>query len=56
MLWAFNRFGPGLFEAPVSATLLLMATLLATLTGMLAAMLPARRAAAMDPVQAIAHG
>jgi len=56
MLWAFNRFGPGLFEASVSATLLLMATLLATLTGMLAAMLPARRAAAMDPVQAIAHG
>jgi len=56
MLFAFNRFGPGLFQAPVSPQLLLMASLLATLTGMLAAMVPARRAAAMDPVQAIAHG
>lgn len=56
MLWAFNRFGPGLFPVPLSPTLLLMASVLATVTGMLAAMVPARRAAAMDPVEAIRHG
>lgn len=56
LLWAFNRFGPGLFEAPLSFGLLVMATVLATATGMVAASLPARRAAAMDPVEAIRHG
>lgn len=56
MLWAFNRFGPGLFAVPLSPKLLLVASALATVTGMLAAMVPARRAAAMDPVEAIRHG
>jgi lipoprotein-releasing system permease protein len=56
MLWAFNRFGPGLFAVPLSPMLLLVASVLATVTGMLAAMVPARRAAAMDPVEAIRHG
>lgn len=56
MLWAFNTFGPGLFAAPLSPALLAWATLLATVTGMLAATAPARRAAALDPVEAIARG
>jgi lipoprotein-releasing system permease protein len=56
MLWAFNTFGPGLFAVPLSASLLAWATLLATVTGMLAATAPARRAAALDPVEAIARG
>jgi lipoprotein-releasing system permease protein len=55
MLWAFNRFGPRLFDAPVSWQLLVGATALATLTGVAAAAIPARRAAAMDPVEAIRH-
>ena len=56
MLWAFNTFGPGLFAVPLSASLLTWATVLATVTGMLAATAPARRAAALDPVEAIARG
>lgn len=56
MLWAFNTFGPGLFAVPLSPGLLAWATLLATVTGMLAATAPARRAAALDPVEAIARG
>lgn len=56
MLWAFNSFGPGLFSAPLSPSLLAWATVLATVTGMLAATVPARRAAALDPVEAIARG
>ena len=56
MLWAFNTFGPGLFAVPLSASLLAWATVLATVTGMLAATAPARRAAALDPVEAIARG
>ena len=56
MLWAFNAFGPGLFAVPLSPALLAWATLLATVTGMLAATAPARRAAALDPVEAIARG
>ena len=56
MLGAFNTFGPGLFAVPLPASLLAWATLLATVTGMLAATAPARRAAALDPVEAIARG
>ena len=47
---------PGLFAVPLSASLLAWATVLATFTGMLAATAPARRAAALDPVEAIARG
>lgn len=53
LVWAFNTFGPRLFEIPLDARLMLAAVMLATLTGVLAAAVPARRAAALDPAAAI---
>ena len=53
MVWLFNNLGPGLFFIPLSPVLLLSASLLATVTGIIAAAIPARRAARMDPVEAI---
>jgi len=55
LVGAFNTFGPKLFFIPVSPWLLLAAALLATLTGIVSAAIPARRAAGMDPVEAIRH-
>jgi len=55
LVWVFNSFGPGLFYIPVSIELVMLAVLLATLTGVLAAAVPSRRAAALDPVEAIRH-
>ena len=55
LVWVFNTFGPGLFYIPISIELVIVALLLATLTGVLAAAIPARRAAALDPVEAIRH-
>lgn len=55
LVWVFNNFGPGLFYIPVSINLIILALLLAILTGVLAAAIPARRAAALDPVEAIRH-
>lgn len=55
LVWVFNNFGPGLFYIPVPIELVFLALLLATLTGVLAAAVPARRAAALDPVEAIRH-
>ena len=55
LVWGFNTFGPDLFYIPVPTTLLLMALLLATLTGIVAAAIPSRRAAALDPVVAIRY-
>ena len=55
LVWVFNVFGPGLFYIPVSINLIMLALLLAILTGVLAAAIPARRAAALDPVEAIRH-
>ena len=52
---AFNTFGPKLFTIPVEAWLPLAAAALATLTGVVAAAVPARRAASLDPVEAIRH-
>ena len=52
---AFNAFGPKLFYIPLSPWLLVTATALATVTGILSAAVPARRAAALDPVEAIRH-
>lgn len=51
LVWIFNEFGLGLFYIPISINLLL----LATLTGVVAAAIPSRRAAALDPVEAIRH-
>lgn len=50
------RSGRGAFELAVTPTLFLAATLLATVVGMLAAMAPARRAARLDPVEAMRGG
>lgn len=55
LVWVFNTFGPRLFYIPVSPTLAPMAMALATLTGTVAAAVPARRAARLDPVVAIRH-
>ena len=51
----FNTFAANLFSIPVDVWLPLMATLLATLTGVLSAAIPARRAAALNPVEAIRY-
>jgi lipoprotein-releasing system permease protein len=55
LVWVFNTFGPKLFYIPVAPILVPMAMALATLTGTLAAAVPARRAAHLDPVVAIRH-
>lgn len=55
LVWGFNTFGPSLFTIPVTIELILLAMLLATLTGVLAAAIPSRRAAALDPVVAIRY-
>jgi len=55
LVWAFNTFGPKLFFIPVDPILLAMASALATVTGIVSAAIPARRAARLDPVEAIRH-
>ena len=55
LVGAFNSFGPKLFTIPVDPWLPVAATGLATITGILSAAVPARRAAALDPVEAIRH-
>jgi lipoprotein-releasing system permease protein len=55
LLAAFNTFGPKLFYIPIEPGLLLAASLLATVTGIVSAAVPARRAARLDPVEAIRH-
>lgn len=55
LVWSFNTFGPRLFTVPVSLPLIAMAVALATITGVIAAAVPARRAARLDPVTAIRH-
>ncbi|HUH37115.1 MAG TPA: FtsX-like permease family protein [Spongiibacteraceae bacterium] len=55
LVWMFNSFGPGLFYIPVSPALVMLAIVLATFTGVLAAALPSRRAAGLDPVVAIRY-
>ena len=55
LVGVFNTFGPKLFYIPVDPWLPVAATALATVTGTLAAAVPARRAASLDPVEAIRH-
>ncbi|WP_024462056.1 ABC transporter permease [Marinimicrobium sp. LS-A18] len=55
LVWVFNTFGPGLFYIPVPPSLVAATLLLATLTGVLAAAVPSRRAARLDPVEAIRY-
>ena len=55
LVWSFNTFGPDIFTIPISITLILVTMSLATLTGIIAAAIPARRAAALDPVVAIRY-
>lgn len=55
LVQVFNLFGPRLFEIPVDPTLVPLAMLVATITGVLAAAMPARRAARYDPAVAIRY-
>ena len=55
LVWSFNTFGPDIFTIPISINLILVTMSLATLTGVIAATIPARRAAALDPVVAIRY-
>lgn len=55
LVGAFNVFGPRLFYIPVDPWLPVAATGLATVTGILSAAVPSRRAASLDPVEAIRH-
>jgi lipoprotein-releasing system permease protein len=55
LVWVFNTFGPGLFPIPLAPALIPAAMAIATLAGVLAAAAPARRAARLDPVEAIRY-
>jgi lipoprotein-releasing system permease protein len=55
LVGAFNTFGPKLFHIPLNPLLLAAATALATVTGILSAVVPARHAASLDPVEAMRH-
>jgi lipoprotein-releasing system permease protein len=55
LVWVFNSFGPGLFYIPITNMLVVISLLLATLTGVLAAAVPSRRAARLDPATAIRY-
>jgi lipoprotein-releasing system permease protein len=55
LVGVFNTFGPKLFYIPVDPWLLVAASVLATVTGIVSAAIPARRAASLDPVEAIRH-
>ncbi len=56
LVGAFNTFGPGLFSIPLPPALIPAAMALATLAGVVAAAIPATRAARLDPVEAIRYG
>jgi len=55
LVQVFNLAGPRLFFIPVDPTLVPLAMLVATVTGVLAAAIPARRAARYDPAVAIRY-
>lgn len=55
LVQVFNLAGPQLFFIPVDPMLVPLAMLVATATGVLAAAMPARRAARYDPAEAIRY-
>ncbi len=55
MVWVFNNYGPTLFYVPVPFALVVESVILATFAGVVAAALPAMRAARLDPVVAIRY-
>ncbi|MDZ4700817.1 MAG: FtsX-like permease family protein [Rhodothermales bacterium] len=55
LVQAFNYLGPNLFYIAFSPWLILLTVLLSAVAGTLAAALPARRAARLDPAVAIRH-
>ena len=55
LVWGFNTFGPRLFYIPVPGSLVPITVAAASVTGLLAAMVPARRAARLSPVEAIRY-
>ena len=55
MVWTFNTLGPKLFYIPLSSELIPIVMGAATLTGVLAALVPAWRAANLNPVAAIRY-
>lgn len=55
LVWSFNTFGPKLFYIPLMPSLIPTTMLAAMVTGVLAAMVPAWRAARLDPVEAIRY-
>src|SRR5690606_18502296 len=55
LVGAFNAFGPRLFYIPLPPLLIPAAMALATVAGVVAAAIPASRAARLDPVEAIRH-
>ena len=55
LVGAFNTFGPKLFYIPLPPALIPAAMALATVAGVVAATVPASRAAKLDPVEAIRH-
>ncbi|GGI89345.1 ABC transporter permease [Halopseudomonas pertucinogena] len=55
LVQVFNVFGPGLFQVTVGPELILGSVLVAMFAGVLAAAVPARRAARYDPAEAIRY-
>ncbi len=55
LVWFFNEFGAALFTIAIGPGLIPAAMTIATLVGLLAAAVPARRAARLDPVVAIRY-
>lgn len=55
LVWVFNTFGPRLFYIPLPSSLVPVTVAAAAVTGVLAAIVPAWRAARLNPVEAIRY-